>query len=36
VKIVQRVPVKIVIDPDQNRERQLRPGVNVTPKVFLR
>lgn len=36
VKIVQRVPVKIVIDPGQNRDRQLRPGVNVTPKVFRR
>jgi membrane fusion protein (multidrug efflux system) len=36
VKIVQRVPVKIVIEPGQNADRQLRPGVNVTPKVFLR
>jgi membrane fusion protein, multidrug efflux system len=35
VKIVQRVPTKIVIEPGQNRDRQLRPGVNVTPKVFL-
>jgi membrane fusion protein (multidrug efflux system) len=36
VKIVQRVPTKIVIEPGQNRDRQLRPGVNVVPKVFLR
>jgi membrane fusion protein, multidrug efflux system len=36
VKIVQRVPTKIVIEPGQNRDRQLRPGVNVAPKVFLR
>jgi membrane fusion protein, multidrug efflux system len=36
VKIVQRVPTKITLDPRQNRDRQLRPGVNVTPKVFLR
>src|SRR5215813_10787182 len=36
VKIVQRVPVKIVIDPGQNADRQLRPGVNVTPKVYIR
>src|SRR5262245_11897816 len=36
VKIVQRVPVKIVIEPGQNDDRLLRPGVNVTPKVFLR
>ena len=35
VKIVQRVPTKIVIDPGQNRDRLLRPGVNVSPKVFL-
>jgi len=35
VKIVQRVPTKIVIEPGQNRDRQLRPGVNVVPKVFL-
>ena len=36
VKIVQRVPVKIVIEPGQNSDLQLRPGVNVVPKVFLR
>lgn len=36
VKIVQRVPVKIVLEPGANRERRLRPGMNVTPKVYLR
>jgi membrane fusion protein (multidrug efflux system) len=36
VKIVQRVPVKIVIDPGENRDRQLRPGMNVVPDVYLR
>ncbi|HEY2466525.1 MAG TPA: HlyD family secretion protein [Terracidiphilus sp.] len=36
VKIVQRVPVKIVLDPDENRDRQLRPGMNVEAKVYLR
>jgi len=36
VKIVQRVPVKIVIDPGQNSDLQLRPGVNVVPKVYIR
>ena len=36
VKIVQRVPTKIVIEPRQNGDRLLRPGVNVTPTVFLR
>jgi membrane fusion protein (multidrug efflux system) len=36
VKIVQRVPVKIVVDPDDNRDHQLRPGMNVEAKVYLR
>ena len=36
VKIVQRVPVKIVLDPGENRELQLRPGMNVEAKVYLR
>jgi membrane fusion protein (multidrug efflux system) len=36
VKIVQRVPVKIVVDPGENGDRQLRPGMNVEAKVYLR
>jgi membrane fusion protein (multidrug efflux system) len=36
VKIVQRVPVKIILDPGENRDRQLRPGMNVVPDVYLR
>lgn len=36
VKIVQRVPVKIVLEPGENREHQLRPGMNVEAKVYLR
>jgi membrane fusion protein, multidrug efflux system len=36
VKIVQRVPVKIVLDPGENRDHQLRPGMNVEAKVYLR
>jgi len=36
VKIVQRVPVKIVLEPGENSDLQLRPGVNVVPKVYLR
>jgi membrane fusion protein (multidrug efflux system) len=36
VKVVQRVPVKIVLDPGENRDRQLRPGMNVVPTVYLR
>jgi membrane fusion protein, multidrug efflux system len=35
VKIVQRVPVKIVLDPGENHDRQLRPGMNVVPDVYL-
>jgi membrane fusion protein, multidrug efflux system len=36
VKIVQRVPVKIVLDPGENRDHQLRPGMNVVPTVYLK
>jgi membrane fusion protein (multidrug efflux system) len=35
VKIVQRIPVKIVLEPGENRDHQLRPGMSVEPKVFL-
>jgi membrane fusion protein (multidrug efflux system) len=35
VKIVQRVPVKIVLDSGENGEHQLRPGMNVVPDVYL-
>jgi membrane fusion protein (multidrug efflux system) len=35
VKIVQRVPVKIVLDPGENKDRRLRPGMNVVPDVYL-
>ncbi|MGA9977617.1 MAG: HlyD family secretion protein [Candidatus Sulfotelmatobacter sp.] len=36
VKIVQRVPVKIVLEPGGNRDHQLRPGMNVETKVYVR
>ncbi|HTC61507.1 MAG TPA: HlyD family secretion protein [Candidatus Saccharimonadales bacterium] len=36
VKIVQRIPVKIVLEPGENQDRQLRPGMNVVPDVYLR
>jgi membrane fusion protein, multidrug efflux system len=36
VKIVQRIPVKIVLDPGENQDRRLRPGMNVVPDVYLR
>jgi membrane fusion protein, multidrug efflux system len=35
VKVVQRVPVKIVLDPGQNGDHYLRLGMSVEPKVFL-
>jgi membrane fusion protein, multidrug efflux system len=36
VKIVQRIPVKVVLDSGENRDRQLRPGMSVEPTVYLR
>ncbi len=36
VKIVQRIPVKLVLEPGENRDHQLRPGMSVEPKVYLR
>jgi membrane fusion protein, multidrug efflux system len=36
VKIVQRIPVKIVLDPGENQDHQLRPGMNVVPDVYVR
>jgi membrane fusion protein (multidrug efflux system) len=36
VKIVQRVPVKLVLEPGEDRDHQLRPGMNVEAKVYLR
>jgi membrane fusion protein (multidrug efflux system) len=35
VKIVQRIPVKIILDPGENRDLRLRPGMNVVPTVYL-
>jgi membrane fusion protein, multidrug efflux system len=35
VKVVQRVPVKIVLDPGQNQDHTLRPGMSVVPTVLL-
>jgi membrane fusion protein (multidrug efflux system) len=32
-KIVQRVPVKIVLEPDQDPEHRLRPGLSVFARV---
>ena len=36
VKIVQRIPVKIVLEPGENRDHTLRPGMNVVPDVYLK
>jgi membrane fusion protein (multidrug efflux system) len=36
VKVVQRIPVKIVLDPGSNNDHQLRPGMSVTPRVWIR
>jgi membrane fusion protein (multidrug efflux system) len=36
VKVVQRIPVKIVLDPGSTNDHQLRPGMSVTPKVWIR
>lgn len=35
VKVVQRIPVRIDLDPGENKEHRLRPGMSVSPKVFL-
>ena len=36
VKVVQRVPVKIVLDPGQDPEQRLRPGMSVHVTVNTR
>jgi membrane fusion protein (multidrug efflux system) len=36
VKVVQRIPVKIVLDGPRDPERPLRPGMSVTATVFTR
>jgi len=36
VKIVQRVPVKIVLDPGQDPEHLLRPGLSAEPTVYTK
>jgi len=36
VKVVQRVPVKIVLDEGQDPQHLLRPGMSVTPTVYTK
>ena len=33
VKVVQRIPVRIALDPGQNEDHLLRPGMSVVPTV---
>ena len=35
VKVVQRVPVKLVLEPGEDRQHLLRPGMSVVPTVML-
>ena len=36
VKVVQRIPVRIALDPGQPEMERLRPGMSVEPKVRVR
>jgi membrane fusion protein (multidrug efflux system) len=36
VKVVQRIPVKIVFDEGQDKEHLLRPGMSVVPTVYTK
>ena len=36
VKVVQRIPVRILFEPDQNSDHMLRPGMSVDPTVQIR
>jgi membrane fusion protein (multidrug efflux system) len=35
VKVVQRLPVRIDLDPGENKDFILRPGMSVDPKVYI-
>jgi len=35
VKVVQRIPVRIDLEPGQNDDHRLRPGMSVDPKVYV-
>src|SRR5262249_7370012 len=36
VKVVQRIPVKIYLESGEDPERLLRPGMSVTPTVYVK
>ena len=33
--VALKIPVKIVLGPGENRDHQLRPGMNLAPNVYL-
>jgi membrane fusion protein, multidrug efflux system len=35
VKVVQRIPVRIRLNPGEDNDHRLRPGMSVEPKVWL-
>jgi membrane fusion protein (multidrug efflux system) len=36
VKVVQRIPVKIIFDKNEIKSHELRPGMSVVPKVWIK
>ena len=36
VKVVQRIPVKIVFEKGETGGHELRPGMSVVPKVWIK
>ncbi len=36
VKVVQRLPLRIRLKPDQDRDHRLRPGMSVVPKIWVK
>jgi membrane fusion protein, multidrug efflux system len=36
VKVVQRIPVKILLDQGQDNDHYLRLGMSVEPKVYVK
>jgi membrane fusion protein (multidrug efflux system) len=36
VKVVQRIPVKIFLEPGEDKDHLLRPGMSVTPTVYVK
>ncbi len=36
VKVVQRIPVKILLEPGQDPDHRLRPGMSVAPTIYIK